>query len=1242
MPPWVRMQFREAGLIVRHLRDTNCGDPACGWCAEKNNPNAALERWFGFPAFRPQPVDDMGRPLQERIVAEAMAGKSVLGILPTGTGKSVCYQIPALSRFDKTGALTVVISPLVALMADQVQGLARAGISSAVTVNGMLSLPERHDALEKVRMGDAAILLISPEQLRSPSIRMVLQQREVGLWVLDEAHCVSKWGHDFRPDYRYVSRFIKEFSGDHVPPVLCLTATAKPEVVRDIRDHFQSRLGVDLMLLDGGAVRTNLSFAVLPTQKATKLTDILTAIEANLPPEGASGAVVYCATRGTTEKVAEFLKGQGLAADYFHAGLTSERKREVQEAFRIGDLRVIAATNAFGMGIDKPDIRLVVHGDIPGSLENYLQEAGRAGRDQAPANCVLLFAADDVERQFSLSARSRLARHEIGAILKALRRMDRQKSGEVVATPGEIVREERDQEFERDKATDDTRVKTAVAWLEEAKLLSLEENRVQVFPSSLRIRSVDEAAAIFERAQITGTRRTQLLDLVHHVMNASPDEGVSTDDLTGACSLSGRTLHKALADLETLGIASNDTAVTVFVHLGVEDASVRRLDLAAQMEGDLIALMREEVPEAQGAEAQPLHLTETCQALRDKGHRHVRPDLVELVLRGMAQDGRYQDGGRGNLTLRKASRNTLFVRVERSWPVVERTADLRRQGAQVLLAHLTGKVAKGTRGKDIQVETTLGDMAAALNGDALLRAEINDMTRLLDRALLWLHEQQVVTLGRGLTVFRPAITVHLNPKGGRFTEQHFTPLDEHYGETTIQTHVMAAYAEKGLEALDQAQRLSEDYFVLDRDAFLRRWLPGRGAEIRRQTTGTSWKTIVDALDNPVQAEIVRDDREQTNVLVLAGPGSGKTRVLVHRIAYLIRVRREDPRGILVLTYNRHAAAEIRERLRRLIGDDAAGVNAHHGPDGFIRIHALHEPAQGRIVLPCLRQVLGPTCHGEGIGVGDGPAAVHDIGAFGKQPRKVRHRAVDAGMGGFAHRVEAAIICLCRIAHRREEGPEGGMHVAGQKGQRFVHVELGRQSMACAKPGIGMLGRDVFQDGIGLGHDPLAAVLKGRNHAQRVDLPIGFGRGIDTLHFVRGTDPFQNDVGGKGTGAGGVVELHQSFSGIRAILPPALPVSPSRWASAASLRGISRAIGKGFSAPASIFLTISASTRPSGGVNTKIPLAPTASALVVSGGMAVETIRPPTPRMAHDRACVSPPIRSKTTSTLPASSKRSMR
>ena len=247
MPPWVRHQFPQAGRLVRRLRNTACADPACTWCRERHDAGKELARWFGFSSFRPEPTDESGRPMQQSIVEAALAGEHVLGILPTGTGKSVCYQVPALSRYDKTGALTVVISPLVALMADQVGGLEAQGIGACVTINGLLSMPERADALDRVRLGDAGILIISPEQLRNGSVRRALGQREIAAWVLDEAHCLSKWGHDFRPDYRYVGRFIRERASEEPPPpILCLTATAKPDVRSEIVEYFRQEL--DIML----------------------------------------------------------------------------------------------------------------------------------------------------------------------------------------------------------------------------------------------------------------------------------------------------------------------------------------------------------------------------------------------------------------------------------------------------------------------------------------------------------------------------------------------------------------------------------------------------------------------------------------------------------------------------------------------------------------------------------------------------------------------------------------------------------------------------------------------------------------------------------------------------------------------------------------------------------------------------------------------------------------------------------
>ena len=348
----------------------------------------ALARWFGF-VLPPEPKDEMGRPLQEKIVAEAMRGEPVLGILPTGTGKSVCYQIPALAKFQKTGALTVVISPLVALMADQVRGPAPAWGLRRRRGERTLSLPERHDVLDRVRMGDAAILLISPEQLRNPSVRGILKQREIGYWVIDEAHCLSKWGQDFRPDYRYISRFIREYSGDDPPAPLHLPhghgeAERPARHSRPLRRPARGRAAADQRRRVPGQPRLR---GDRDHQRAEERRDPVAADQRTCPsatpraPSSTAPPVANGRRGGVPPSAGPRRRSLPRRAQ------ARRRRRRSRSSSSAASSRVIAATNAFGMGIDKPDIRLVIHADIPG-LAGELRPGGRPRRT-GPQACAL-------------------------------------------------------------------------------------------------------------------------------------------------------------------------------------------------------------------------------------------------------------------------------------------------------------------------------------------------------------------------------------------------------------------------------------------------------------------------------------------------------------------------------------------------------------------------------------------------------------------------------------------------------------------------------------------------------------------------------------------------------------------------------------------------------------------------------------------------------------------------------------
>ena len=424
LPPWVRHRFPEIPSLLKQLRDQNCRKNNCEYCKANHDPVTQLQHYFNYPDFRK--AKD-GTPLQREIVQKGMNDESLLGILPTGGGKSICFQIPALVRYQRRGLLTVVISPLQALMKDQVDNLKKKTGSMAVgAIYGMLTPPERGAILEQVRMGDIGILYISPEQLRNKSVIQTLSQREIGCWVFDEAHCLSKWGHDFRPDYLYCGRFIREQSEEQklpVPPIACYTATAKADVIEDICQHFKERLDQDITLFQGGVERTNLSYEVHLVTQAAKFGRVAELITERLPEDGS--CVVYCATRKNTEELADFLSRRDLSTSYFHGGLPAPAKKEILEQFVQGKIPVICATNAFGMGVDKDNVRLVVHADVPGSLENYLQEAGRAGRDEQPAECVLLFDEQDIETQFKLGALSEVRMRDIKQILRGLRRLEK-------------------------------------------------------------------------------------------------------------------------------------------------------------------------------------------------------------------------------------------------------------------------------------------------------------------------------------------------------------------------------------------------------------------------------------------------------------------------------------------------------------------------------------------------------------------------------------------------------------------------------------------------------------------------------------------------------------------------------------------------------------------------------------------------------------------------------------------------
>ncbi len=332
-----------------------------------------LREVFGFPEFRPG---------QAETITAALEGRDVLAVMPTGGGKSLCYQIPAIAEVSR---LTIVVSPLLALMKDQVDALRAAGVAAAA-VNSTIPRETQARVLQEAARGEIRLLYVAPERFGDGQFMAAVRPLQPSLLAVDEAHCISQWGHDFRPGYRELGAVRDRLGG---PPLMALTATADPQV----RDDIVARLALRSPVIHiSGFDRPNLRYEVVRARSQKEKAEL---IANRLQEHRDQSVIVYCATRRRVENLTDALQRRRIRCARYHAGMEDEDRKRIQNAFARDSLPVIVATNAFGMGIDKPDVRMVLHHDIPGGIEQYYQEAGRAGRDGDPAECVLYYSPRD-------------------------------------------------------------------------------------------------------------------------------------------------------------------------------------------------------------------------------------------------------------------------------------------------------------------------------------------------------------------------------------------------------------------------------------------------------------------------------------------------------------------------------------------------------------------------------------------------------------------------------------------------------------------------------------------------------------------------------------------------------------------------------------------------------------------------------------------------------------------------------
>lgn len=921
-PPWVLRNYPEVEQIMFQLRNKPC-ITGCVYCNEFLDAQKGLKRFFGFDAYRSYG----GEPLQEKAVKAAINNKSILAIFPTGGGKSITFQVPALMSGETSKGLTVVISPLQSLMKDQVDNLEKIGITDAVTINGLLDPIERVKSIERVEDGSASILYISPELLRSKIIEKLVLGRKISRFVIDEAHCFSSWGQDFRVDYLYIGDFIKLIQEkknlEDSIPVSCFTATAKQKVIEDIRDYFREKLSLNLDLYTSIASRTNLQYKVFQKEdeeaKYQAARDLME--EKNCP------TIVYVSRTTKAYKLAERLKEDGFSAKPYHGKMDKHEKSENQNSFIKGETQIMVATSAFGMGVDKKDVGMVIHYEISDSLENYVQEAGRAGRDEKiTADCYVLFNEEDLSKHFILLNQTKLSIKEIQQVWKAIKDITRFR----LTVSNSALEIARKAGWDDSVAEIETRVKTAIAALEDAGYVKRGQNSPRIFANSILAKTAQEAIdKINASEKFVANQKEKAVRIIKKLFSsknkkANSDEEAESriDYISEYLGIVKEEVINIINLLREEKILADAKDLTAFIKKGENrNRSLNILDTYNKIENFLLPIIEED--------EQVFHIKELNELAEDKGLLDINNNKIKTILNFWAIK---------NWIKRKGLDSKNHVAVLSLYPkelLIEKL-EKRHALSKFIIEFLYEKTNLITFEKDSTKEEELVEFSVQE-----LKTAYEDSTNLfkvdikiddIEDTLFYLSRIEAIKIEGGFMVVYNRLTIERTEQDNkkRYTKDDYQKLNQFYENKVQQIHIVGEYAKKMIEDYKSALQFVEDYFHLNYSSFLHRYFPGsRQNEIKRNITPAKFKQLFGEL-SPTQLKIINDN-ETKHIVVAAGPGSGKTKVLVHKLASLLLMEDVKHEQLLMITFSRAAATEFKKRLLKLIGNAA----------NFIEIKTFH-------------------------------------------------------------------------------------------------------------------------------------------------------------------------------------------------------------------------------------------------------------------------------------------------------------